>query len=139
MRTDLYQGHDYFNMDDLLTEEHKLIRDTAREWVKQEVSPIIEEAAENCKFPQHLLPGLGEIGAFGPYIPEEYGGANLDFFYEVIFNEEIGRMNSGGFAVTQQSVQYIYFLLLLYELQLGLEYQAYKLVFRFFCTLNNFF
>ena len=62
MRTDLYQGHDYYNMDDLLTEEHKLIRDTARAWVKQEVSPIIEDAAENCIFPQHLLPGLGEIG-----------------------------------------------------------------------------
>ena len=75
MRTDLYQGHDYYNMDELLTEEHKLIRDTARAWVKQEVSPIIEDAAERCEFPKHLLPGLGEIGAFGPYIPEEYGGA----------------------------------------------------------------
>ena len=70
MRTDLYSGHDYFNMDDLLTEEHKLIRDAAREWVKKEVSPIIEEAAENQVFPQHLLPGLGAIGAFGTYIPE---------------------------------------------------------------------
>ena len=62
MRTDLYQGHDYYNMDELLTEEHKLIRDTARAWVKQEVSPIIEDAAERCEFPKHLLPGLGEMG-----------------------------------------------------------------------------
>ena len=61
MRTDLYQGHDYYNMDELLTEEHKLIRDTARAWVKQEVSPIIEDAAERCEFPKHLLPGLGEL------------------------------------------------------------------------------
>ena len=47
MRTDQYQGHDYYLMDELLTDEHKLIRDAAREWVKKEVSPIIEEAAEN--------------------------------------------------------------------------------------------
>lgn len=63
MRTDLYQGHDYYLMDDLLTDEHKLVRDTARAWVKKEVSPIIEEAAENSKFPQHLIKGLAEIGA----------------------------------------------------------------------------
>ena len=44
VKTDLYQGHDYYMMDDLLTEEHKLIRDAARAWVKQEVSPIIEDA-----------------------------------------------------------------------------------------------
>ena len=75
VKTDLYQGHDYYMMDDLLTEEHKLIRDAARAWVKQEVSPIIEDAAETQVFPKHLLPGLGAIGAFGPYIPEEYGGA----------------------------------------------------------------
>ncbi|MFM9005530.1 MAG: acyl-CoA dehydrogenase family protein, partial [Flavobacteriales bacterium] len=48
-------------MDEWLSEEQKLVRDTARVWVKKEVSPIIEEAAENCKFPQHLLKGLGEI------------------------------------------------------------------------------
>ena len=95
MRTDLYQGHDYFNMDDLLTEEHKLIRDTARAWVKQEVSPIIEDAAENCKFPQHLLPGLGEIGAFGPYIPEEYGGAGLDQISYGLLMQELERCDSG--------------------------------------------
>ena len=51
MRTDLYQGHDYYLLDELLTEEHKLIRETAREWVKKEVSPIIEDAAEKCEFP----------------------------------------------------------------------------------------
>ena len=51
MRTDLYQGHDYYLLDELLTEEHKLIRETAREWVKKEVSPIIEDAAEKCDFP----------------------------------------------------------------------------------------
>lgn len=95
MRTDLFQGHDYFNMDDLLTEEQKLIRDAARAWVKQEVSPIIEEAAEKQVFPQHLLPGLGEIGAFGPYIPIEYGGAGLDQISYGLIMQELERCDSG--------------------------------------------
>lgn len=95
MRTDLYQGHDYYLMDELLTDEHKLIRDAAREWVKKEVSPIIEEAAENCKFPQHLLPGLASIGAFGPYIPEEYGGAGLDQIAYGLIMQELERCDSG--------------------------------------------
>ena len=95
MRTDLYTGHDYFNMDDLLTEEHKLIRDAAREWVKKEVSPIIEDAAENQVFPQHLLPGLGAIGAFGPYIPEQYGGAGLDQIAYGLLMQELERCDSG--------------------------------------------
>ena len=95
MRTDQYQGHDYYLMDELLTDEHKLIRDAAREWVKKEVSPIIEEAAENCKFPQHLLPGLASIGAFGPYIPEEYGGAGLDQIAYGLIMQELERCDSG--------------------------------------------
>jgi len=95
MRTDLYTGHDYFNMDDLLTEEHKLIRDAAREWVKKEVSPIIEDAAEKQVFPQHLLPGLGAIGAFGPYIPEQYGGAGLDQISYGLLMQELERCDSG--------------------------------------------
>lgn len=95
MRTDLYQGHDYYQMDDLLTEEHKLIRETARAWVKKEVSPIIEEAAEKCEFPKHLLPGLGEIGAFGPYIPMEYGGPGLDQISYGLIMQELERCDSG--------------------------------------------
>lgn len=95
MRTDLFQGHDYFNMDDLLTEEQKLIRDAARAWVKQEVSPIIEEAAEKQVFPKHLLPGLGAIGAFGPYIPVEYGGAGLDQISYGLIMQELERCDSG--------------------------------------------
>jgi glutaryl-CoA dehydrogenase len=95
MRTDLYQGHDYYLLDDLLTEEHKLIRETARAWVKKEVSPIIEDAAERCSFPKHLLPGLGEIGAFGPYIPTEYGGAGLDQIAYGLIMQELERCDSG--------------------------------------------
>jgi glutaryl-CoA dehydrogenase len=95
MRTDLYQGHDYYNMDDLLTDEHKLIRDTARAWVKKEVSPIIEEAFEKGEFPRHLIKGIAEIGGFGPYIPTEYGGAGLDQISYGLIMQELERCDSG--------------------------------------------
>ena len=66
MAQDLFQAPDYYQLDDLLAEEHKLVRNAAREWVKREVSPIIEDAAQEAKFPKQLLKGLAEIGAFGP-------------------------------------------------------------------------
>ena len=94
-REDRFQGVDYYNIDDLLTEEQKLIRDTARAWVKKEVSPIIEEAYEQAEFPKHLLKGLGEIGAFGPYIPEEYGGPGLDQISYGLIMQELERGDSG--------------------------------------------
>ena len=95
MRTDLYAHPDYYNMDDLLSEEHKLVRDAARAWVKKEVSPIIDEHYENATFPNHILPGLGEIGAFGPYIPVEYGGAGLDQISYGLIMQELERCDSG--------------------------------------------
>jgi glutaryl-CoA dehydrogenase len=95
MKTDLYQHPDYYCLDDLYTEEHKLIRDAARQWVKKEVSPIIDEHYENATFPTHLLQGLGEIGAFGPYIPEQYGGAGLDQISYGIIMQELERCDSG--------------------------------------------
>jgi len=95
MRTDQYNGHDYYLMDDLLSEEHKLVRDATRSWVKKEVSPIIEDAFEKGTFPQHLLKGLGEIGGFGPYIPTEYGGAGLDQISYGIIMQELERCDSG--------------------------------------------
>ena len=58
MRTDQYQGHDYYEMDALLTDEHKLIRDAARAWIKKEVSPIIEDYYERSEFPNQVIPGL---------------------------------------------------------------------------------
>ena len=94
-REDRFQGVDYYNIDDLLTEEHKLIRDTARAWVKKEVTPIIEEAYEKAEFPRHLIKGLAEIGAFGPYIPEEYGGAGLDQLSYGLIMQELERGDSG--------------------------------------------
>jgi glutaryl-CoA dehydrogenase len=95
MRTDQYQGHDYYMMDELLTDEHKLIRETARAWVKKEVSPIIEEYYERAEFPKQVIPGLAEIGAFGPYIPEEYGGAGMDQISYGLIMQELERADSG--------------------------------------------
>ena len=95
MKPDLFESPDYYNLDDLLTEEHKLIRDAARAWVKRDVSPIIEEAAQNAEFPKSIIPGLAEIGAFGPYIPEEYGGAGLDHISYGLIMQEIERGDSG--------------------------------------------
>jgi glutaryl-CoA dehydrogenase len=95
MAQDLFQAPDYYELDDLLTEEHKLVRNAAREWVKREVSPIIEDAAQEAKFPKQLLKGLAEIGAFGPYIPEEYGGAGLDQMSYGLIMQEIERGDSG--------------------------------------------
>ena len=95
MKTDQFKQPDYYLLDDLLSDEQKLIRDTAREWVKKEVSPIIEEHYEKATFPMHLLSGLGEIGAFGPYIPVEYGGAGLDHISYGIIMQELERCDSG--------------------------------------------
>ena len=95
MKQDLFQAPDYYNIDELLTDEHKLIRDSAREWVKKSVSPIIEEYAQNAKFPDQLVKGLADIGAFGPYIPEEYGGAGLDQISYGLIMQEIERGDSG--------------------------------------------
>ena len=95
MKPDLFEAPDYYNLDDLLTEEHKLIRDAARAWVKRDVSPIIEDAAQKAEFPKSIIPGLAEIGAFGPYIPVEYGGSGLDQIAYGIIMQEIERGDSG--------------------------------------------
>ncbi|WP_158961714.1 acyl-CoA dehydrogenase family protein [Myroides fluvii] len=95
MKPDLFQAPDYYLLDDLLTEEHKLIRDAARAWVKKEVSPIIEEYAQKAEFPKQIIKGLGEIGGFGPYIPTEYGGAGLDQISYGLIMQEIERGDSG--------------------------------------------
>ena len=95
MATDLFQAPDYYNMDDLLNEEHKMVRDAARDWVKKSISPIIEDACEKAEFPKQIVSGLGEIGAFGPYIPEEYGGAGLDQISYGLIMQELERGDSG--------------------------------------------
>ena len=95
MSTDRFQAHDYYLMDEMLTEEHKLIRDAARAWVKKEVSPIIEDYYERAEFPNQIVKGLGEIGGFGPYIPVEYGGAGLDQISYGLIMQELERCDSG--------------------------------------------
>lgn len=95
MKPDLFSSPDYYEIDDLLTEEHLLVRESTRAWVKKAVSPIIEQHAQAATFPKELLPGLAEIGAFGPYIPAEYGGAGLDQISYGIMMQEIERGDSG--------------------------------------------
>ena len=95
MKPDLFEAPDYYNLDELLTEEHKLVRDAAREWVKRHVSPIIEDYAQKAEFPTQIINGLAEIGAFGPYIPVEYGGAGLDQISYGLIMQEIERGDSG--------------------------------------------
>ena len=103
MKPDLFEAPDYYNLDELLSDEHKLVRQAAREWVKRDVSPIIEEYAQKAEFPEQIIKGLAEIGAFGPYIPEEYGGAGLDqISYGLIMQE----LEAGDSAVrSSASVQ----------------------------------
>lgn len=95
MKPDLFEAPDYYQLDELLTEEHKLVRDAARSWVKREISPIIENYAQKAEFPKQIINGLAEIGAFGPYIPEEYGGAGLDQIAYGLIMQEIERGDSG--------------------------------------------
>ena len=94
-REDRYQHHDYYGIDDLLTDEHKLARDAVRDWVKAEVSPIIEYYADKAQCPTHLFKGLAEIGAFGPSIPTKYGGGGMDEIAYGIIMQELERGDSG--------------------------------------------
>ncbi len=95
MAKDRFQYHDYFQVDELLSEEHKLVRDSVREWVKKEVSPIVEDYCQRAEFPRQWIKGLGEIGAFGPYIPAEYGGGGMDQIAYGLIMMELERGDSG--------------------------------------------
>ncbi len=94
-KSDLFQSHDYYAVDELLTEDHLLAREAVRAWVKQEVSPIIEDYANRAECPTHLFKGLGEIGAFGPSIPAEYGGGGMDEIAYGVIMAELERGDSG--------------------------------------------
>jgi glutaryl-CoA dehydrogenase len=95
MAADRYTPHDYFLMDEFLTDEHKLIREAARSWVKKDVTPIVEEACQKAEFPKHWIKGLANIGAFGPTVPVEYGGAGLDYISYGLLMQELERGDSG--------------------------------------------
>ena len=92
---DRYVAPDFYGIDDLLTEEQKLIRASVREYVKRELSPIIEHFAQIAEFPIHIVKQLGEIGAFGPQLPLEYGCGGMDYTTYGIIMQELERCDSG--------------------------------------------
>lgn len=92
---DHFESPDFYNIDDLLTEEHKLIRSSIRDFVKKEISPKIEEWCQRAEFPVDIVKKFGEIGAFGPTIPQEYGGGGLDYISYGLIMQEIERGDSG--------------------------------------------
>ncbi len=95
MAQDLFQSPDYFNVDELLTDEHKLIRETVRNYVKKEISPIIEDYAQRAEFPQQIVKQLGNLGCFGPTLPVAYGGGDLDYISYGLMMQELERGDSG--------------------------------------------
>src|SRR3954469_22353581 len=94
-RTDVFTSPDYFQVDELLTDEQKLIRETVRNYVKKEISPIIEDYAQKAEFPQQIVKQLGDLGCFGPTIPVEYGGGGLDYISYGLMMQELERGDSG--------------------------------------------
>ncbi len=92
---DRYTQPDFYQIDDLLTEEHILIRNSVRDWVKRELSPIIEECAQKAEFPHHIIRGLGEIGAFAPQLPAKYGCGGMDYITYGLIMQELERCDSG--------------------------------------------
>lgn len=94
-RSDLFVSPDYYQIDELLTEEQKHIREAVRNYVKKEISPIIEDYAQRAEFPQQIVKQLGELGCFGPTIPQEYGGGGLDYVSYGLMMQELERGDSG--------------------------------------------
>lgn len=95
VRSDLFSSPDYFSLDELLTDEQKLIRESVRNYVKKEISPIIEDYAQKAEFPGHIVKQLGDLGCFGPTIPVEYGGGGLDYISYGLMMQELERGDSG--------------------------------------------
>ncbi|GAB2629940.1 acyl-CoA dehydrogenase family protein [Belliella aquatica] len=94
-KKDMFEGVDFYQIDDLLTEEHKLVRSSVRDFVKKEISPYIEDWAQNAHFPYEIVKKFGDVGAFGPQIPSEYGGGGLDYISYGLIMQEIERGDSG--------------------------------------------
>ena len=94
-RTDVFQSPDYYLLDELLTEEQKLVRESIRNYVKKEISPVIEDYAQRAEFPEFIVQQLGDLGCFGPTIPHEYGGGGLDYISYGLMMQELERGDSG--------------------------------------------
>ncbi|MGV3762583.1 acyl-CoA dehydrogenase family protein, partial [Parapedobacter sp.] len=90
-----YNAPDYYLLDELISDEHLLIRDSVRQWVNNELVPVIEGHAQRAEFPEQLLPGMARLGLFGPTIPEAYGGAGLDYLAYGLMMQELERGDSG--------------------------------------------
>jgi len=95
VRTDLFESPDYFQLDELLSEEHLMVRKAVRDYVKKEISPIIEDYAQRAEFPTQIIKQLGDMGCFGPTVPAEYGGGGLDYISYGIMMQELERGDSG--------------------------------------------
>ncbi len=95
VRTDLFESPDYFQLDELLSEEHLMVRKAVRDYVKKEISPIIEDYAQRAEFPTQIIKQLGDLGCFGPTVPAEYGGGGLDYISYGIMMQELERGDSG--------------------------------------------
>jgi len=98
-----FESPDYFQVDDLLSDEEKMIRQSIRDWVDEEVMPIIEEYYQKGEFPMHLIPQMGEMGLFGANLPEEYGCAGVNNVAYGLMMQELERGDSGirSFASVQ--------------------------------------
>jgi glutaryl-CoA dehydrogenase len=94
-KQDVFESPDFYNIDDLLSEEHKLIRSSIRDFVKKEISPYIEEWCQKAYFPKYIVPKFGEMGIFGPFVPMKYGGGGLDYTAYGIIMQEVERGDSG--------------------------------------------
>jgi len=95
VRTDLFESPDYFQLDELLSEEHLMVGKAVRDYVKKEISPIIEDYAQRAEFPTQIIKQLGDMGCFGPTVPAEYGGGGLDYISYGIMMQELERGDSG--------------------------------------------
>jgi len=95
VRTDLFESPDYFQIDELLSEEHLMVKKAVRDYVKKEISPIIEDYAQRAEFPSQIIKQLGDMGCFGPTVPAEYGGGGLDYISYGIMMQELERGDSG--------------------------------------------
>lgn len=89
------------------TEEHEMFRQTLKDFLNKEVVPHIDEWEENQRIPKEIWKKFGDMGFMGLNYPEEYGGQDLDFFYSVIFMEEVSKVYSGGFSITPSVIQYM--------------------------------
>ncbi len=92
---DNFEAPDYYSLDDLFTVEQKLIRQAVRNFVKKEISPIIDDCCQRAEFPKHMVKKFGDLGVFGPFVPEQYGGGGLDYTSYGLMMQELERGDSG--------------------------------------------